>query len=76
MTSGVIVSKTGYCKAWGSKNNARRVAGLTKEEREAVRAGKTVLINGAPQINGTTKRRVIERNGRFYARMPEGKEVI
>jgi hypothetical protein len=68
-------SKTGYCKEWGSKYSARRVMGLTQEEKQAVKDGEMVIIeNCPPSINGkagSTNRRVIYKNGNYYARTIE-----
>ncbi len=66
----MIISITGYCRKWGSAYGARRVHGLTPEEREAVKAGQEVRIIDCPPFGGTTSRRVIYRDGCFYARMP------
>lgn len=65
-----VLSKTAYCTSWGSDKNARRVSGLTHEERTAIRRGETVWISECPEYKGTTLRRIVEIGGRFYARMP------
>lgn len=64
-----IISKTAKVAGWGSDKSARRVTHLTKEERAAIRAGQTVIIEGCPAVAGVTQRRVIERGSRFYARL-------
>jgi hypothetical protein len=58
------------CTRWGSDWGARRVSGLTAQERAAVRAGADVRLAGCPPVRGITDRRIVEANGRFYARMP------
>jgi hypothetical protein len=65
-----MISKA-TCARWGSQHGARRVAGLTAAERAAIREGLEVRIVGCPMVCGVTDRRVIEINGRFYARMPK-----
>jgi Ni,Fe-hydrogenase I small subunit len=71
-TTATIISATGYCNAWGSAKNARRVHGLTGEERAAIKAESAeILIDGAPAVRGVTIRRVVCISGRFYARMPK-----
>ncbi len=65
-----IKTQSAYCHAWGSDKNARRVYGLTEEERQAVKAGQTVIISGCPEYKGITDRRIVTINGRFYTRMP------
>ena len=66
-----IVSATAYLAGYGSDKNARRVHGLTKAEREAIRSKTAeVTIEGCRPYRGVTTRRVIEAGGRFYARMP------
>ncbi|HPD07463.1 MAG TPA: hypothetical protein PLC08_06340 [Candidatus Bipolaricaulis sp.] len=76
MANHPVVSSTGYCLAWGSDWGARRVAGLTPEEKQAVRNGGLVFIHGCPPARTgsgelTTMRRVIYKSGQFYARVPE-----
>lgn len=68
--STAIISTTATVSGWGSDKSARRVTHLTRAERAAVRAGGLVLIQGCPAVRGVTDRRVVERGGRFYARMP------
>lgn len=68
------LSTTGYCNRWGSAWGARRVYGLSAEDRADVAAGRTVLIHG-PLHRGCSERRVVRLRGRYYARMPEEKEV-
>lgn len=63
-------SQTARVSAWGSEPNARRVTSLTPDERRAVRAGESVFIAGCPAVRGTTDRRVVAINRRFYTRMP------
>jgi hypothetical protein len=58
------------CTNWGAQRGARRVSGLTAQERAAVRAGADVRLAGCPPVRGITDRRIVEANGRFYARMP------
>ena len=65
-----IISTTARVAGWGSDRNARRVSGLTHEEREAVRAGSEVRIAGCPAYRGETDRVVIASGGRYYTRMP------
>lgn len=65
-----IISTTATVAGWGSDKNARRVTHLTPEERVAVRAGRTVIIEGCPAVRGVTTRRVIASGRGFYARMP------
>jgi len=65
----IIKSTTAVCTAWGSDKNARRVTYLTAEERAHIRAGGMVVMDGCPEHRGSTVRRVIEKSGRFYARM-------
>ena len=67
----MIYSATARCTAWGAAQGARRVSGLTRTEREAVRNGEEVRIKGCPLVDGTTERRIIFAHGRFFARMPQ-----
>jgi hypothetical protein len=60
---------TGYCNAWGSAKNARRVHGLTRAEKTLIQTGGLVILQGCPTVRGRTDRRIIERSGRYYARM-------
>lgn len=39
-------------------------------ERAALRAGADIRLAGCPPVRGITDRRIVEANGRFYARMP------
>ena len=64
------VTKSAYCHHWGSAKNARRVHGLAPEDKAVIRSGGVVVLQGCPSVRGQTDRRVIERSGRFYARMP------
>jgi hypothetical protein len=64
-------STTAYCRAWGAARNARCVYGLSKEERQAIKAGAPIYLTGCPPVNGVTERRIVEINGRFYARLPK-----
>ena len=64
-------SKTAYAAGWGSDQNARVVRGLTRDEREKIRAGGTVMLADCPSYKGHTTRRVVCIKGRFYARMPQ-----
>lgn len=67
----MIYSQTAYCHAWGSAKNARRVHGLSKEERDMIRNGAgQVRIADCPSVRGVTDRRIIVVSCRFYARMP------
>ena len=65
-----IYTKTGHCRAWGSRRNARRVAGLTRAEREMIRSGKRIYMAGCPEYKGTTDRVIVAIGERFYTRMP------
>jgi hypothetical protein len=67
----MLYSTTARCTAWGAAKGARRVSGLTRAEREAVRNGEEVRFKGCPLVDGTTERRIIFTNGRFFARMPK-----
>ena len=67
----MLYSTTARCTLWGAAKGARRVSGLTRAEREAVRAGEEVRFKGCPLVDGTTERRIIFTNGRFFARMPK-----
>jgi hypothetical protein len=66
----MLYSKTARCARWGAEKGARRVSGLTRSEREAVRNGEEVRFTGCPEVDGITERRIIFTNGRFFARMP------
>ena len=66
-----IVSRTAYCKAWGSGKNARRVHGLSKSEKVYIQEGGTVLMQNAPEYKGTTFRRIVKIGSGYYARMPK-----
>jgi len=63
-------TKTGKCRAWGSSRNARRVVGLTPDERALVRAGGALFLANCPYYKGETDRLIIWRGDRFYTRMP------
>ena len=67
----MLYSQTARCALWGAAKGARRVSGLTRTEREAVRNGEEVRFKGCPLIDGTTERRIIFAHGRFFARMPK-----
>jgi hypothetical protein len=67
----MLYSQTARCALWGAAKGARRVAGLTRSEREAVRNGEEVRFTGCPLVDGTTERRIIFTNGRFFARLPK-----
>jgi hypothetical protein len=67
----MLYSKTARCARWGATKGARRVSGLTRAEREAVRNGEEVRFKGCPLVDGTTERRIIFTGGRFFARMPK-----
>ena len=67
----MLYSQTARCALWGASKGARRVSGLTRTEREAVRNGEEVRFRGCPEVDGTTERRIIFTNGRFFARMPQ-----
>lgn len=73
--SNAIISTTATVAGWGSDKNARRVTHLTRAEREAVRAGGLVMIEGCPAVRGITSRRVIAVGVRFYARMPSAAQA-
>jgi len=63
-------TQTGYCHRFGQMRNARRVAGLTFDERAAVRNGQTIYLAGCPGHEGETDRRIVAIGPRFYCRMP------
>lgn len=68
-------SYTGRCNRWGSTWGARRVSGLSPEDRQLIRAGVEVRITDCPPAkgkSGTTERVVVAKSGRFYARVPKG----
>jgi hypothetical protein len=66
----IFYSERGYCNRWGSQQGARRVAGLSKTEKEGIRNGVEWRITGCPlDRKGRTERRVIYSNGRYYTRM-------
>jgi hypothetical protein len=67
----MIYSQTARCALWGAAKGARRVSGLTRAEREAVRDGEDVRFKGCPLVDGTTERRIIFTGGRFFARLPK-----
>jgi len=67
----MIYSQTARCARWGAAKGARRVSGLTRAEREAVRDGEDVRFKGCPLVDGTTERRIIFAGGRFFARLPK-----
>ena len=67
----MLYSTTARCALWGAAKGARRVSVLTRAEREAVRNGEEVRFKGCPLVDGTTERRIIFTNGRFFARMPK-----
>tara|TARA_R110000868_G_scaffold168140_1_gene402731 strand:+ start:3397 stop:3606 length:210 start_codon:yes stop_codon:yes gene_type:complete len=67
----MLYSNTARCALWGAAKGARRVSGLTRSEREAVRNGEEVRFKGCPLVDGTTERRIIFAHGRFFARMPK-----
>lgn len=67
-----IISKTGKQHGYG-RDPYKWVSGLTKEEKEAVKAGKVVIITGCRPAHGThgTTRRVVKYiNGRYVPRVP------
>lgn len=62
-----------YVRCWGSAQGARRVYGLTPEEKAAIRAGATMMLTGCPPARGrtgTTDRIIVARGRNFYARVP------
>lgn len=63
-------SQSAYCTRWGSAKGARRVHGLTREERESIRAGAVVMLQGCPAVRGVTVRKIVAIGRGFYARMP------
>jgi hypothetical protein len=63
-------AKTAYVDGWGSDRNARRVHGLTEDERKAIRNGQEIRLTGCPVYHGETERKIVEIGGRFYCRMP------
>ncbi len=69
----LIISKTAYSNGWGS-SKYKTVSGLTKEEKQAVLDGQTVIMeNCPPSQNGTsgvTIRVVCHHGGKFYHRVP------
>lgn len=67
-----IISSTGVAHGWGS-DPYKWVSGLTKEERRAVKDGKTVLVTGCPPCGGgsgkgCTTRRVLYISKRYVHR--------
>jgi len=65
-----IYSLKGYCREWGSRVSARRVAGLNNTEKWGIQNGMEVRLKGCPpDSKGRTERRVIYSNGRYYTRM-------
>ena len=62
-------SETGYCTKWGSDFGARVVHGLTKDEKQVIKSGGIVQIDG-PEYRDVKIRNVVCINGRYYARMP------
>lgn len=69
----MLYSQTARCALWGAAKGARRVSGLTRSEREAVKNGDDVRFKDCPLVDGTTERRIIFAHGRFFARMPQEK---
>lgn len=65
-----IVAQTARVAAWGAARGARRVTGLTREERTAIAEGRTVIIEGCPEYCGETRRRVVKIGRGYYTRMP------
>lgn len=45
----MLYSTTARCALWGAAKGARRVAGLTRAEREAVRNGEEVRLRVVPR---------------------------
>jgi hypothetical protein len=70
MSDNALYSATARVEGWGSHKNARRVAGLSLAERNAVRRGEEVRIAGCPAYLNQTDRVIVEIGGRFYTRMP------
>lgn len=63
-------AKKATCTRWGADWGARRVSGLTADERAAVRAGADIRLAGCPPVRGITERRIVAVGNRFYARLP------
>ena len=63
-------TQSGYCTRWGSQKNARRVFGLTKQERKSIRSGNRLYLADCPRHEGETDRVIVPINGCFYTRMP------
>jgi len=63
-------TSTGYCNVWGSKLGARRVFGLTRDERSIIRDGGQINLADCPVIRGITDRVIVARGKSFYTRMP------
>lgn len=61
---------TARVSGFGATPRARRVSGLTPDERAMVRAGVEVRLAGCPPYMGETDRRIVEIAGRFYTRLP------
>ena len=66
----MIYAKKAYCNKWGKKFGARRVVGLTYQEKTAIRDGKEVRLRDCPPYLGETDRIIVEIKNRFYTRMP------
>ena len=64
MTTTPIISTTGQIHGRG-QDKYRWVSGLTKDEREAVKSGKLVLIFDTNPYSGCEYKKVIYYNGRF-----------
>lgn len=63
---------------WGSEP-WKGVSGLTELEKYLINSGSLVMIENCPPAGGsrggTTLRKVIEANGRFYHRVPSDEEI-
>jgi len=63
------------CRGWGS-DPWKWVSGLTPAEKEFVKDGGILLVDGCPRSGGgngtgTTLRRVVCKNGRWVHRLPD-----
>ena len=66
-----VTALNAYCRDWGTRKGARRVYGLTPEQKGIIRQGGVVIIDNCPPVFGFTTRQVIEKKGVFYARLPK-----
>lgn len=58
---------------WGAHHSARRVTFHDRSRIRSVRnvlaSGGTVILTECPRVDGSTRRKIVERGGRFYTRM-------